>query len=131
MEAESTQPLDISQEIENLVRVYSSLCPFKFSPVDQALLNATNTILSYEGDIQKPAIEKAYMKLPVVDKKLETGPRGGLRYINKNGKVVWLKKYQRNQCKNGTLKGVQNSCPPDFREYNKSNANPDCNDGGY
>lgn len=56
-------------------------------------------------------IAPAIYALPVVPKQIQVGPRGGVRYVNSRGNVVWLKKSQKQKCKNGALQGAAGSCP--------------------
>lgn len=55
-------------------------------------------------------IEQGFIKLPVVFKDIVLTNRGAMFYINNKGKKVYLKKYQREQCLRGALKGSRSSC---------------------
>lgn len=52
----------------------------------------------------------ALYQLPVVPKQIQRGPRGGMKYINSKGNIVWLKKSQRKRCAEGRLAGAGSTC---------------------
>jgi len=67
--------------------------------------------LSLQRSSTDQLLAPAVYALPVVPKKVEIGPRGGMRYINAKGNIIWLKKSQKQKCKNGTLEGSGTTCP--------------------
>lgn len=63
------------------------------------------------GDsLQLAQCQKGYFKLPIVPKKLYTGSRGGLFYINQKGKAVYLNTPQKQRMAQNKLPGIVN--PP-------------------
>lgn len=56
-------------------------------------------------------VEAGFMKLPVVIKDIVETPRGALYYVNNKGNRVYLKKYQKQQCRGRKLKGARYTCP--------------------
>jgi hypothetical protein len=56
-------------------------------------------------------MERAAMyALPIVEKPVQVGKRGGLYYTNPRGKTVWLKRRQKERCQQGYLPGGSGVC---------------------
>ena len=62
-----------------------------------------NKITSLEKKLKK----KIKKPLQVVTKKIRKGPQGGLYYLNANGKKMYLKPSQKQQCYDGRLQKVK------------------------
>ncbi len=80
------------------------------SDTDALLLDALRLSASESRRPCTPALQ-------VVPKQIRVGPRGGAYYVNARGRRVHLKRYQREQCRAGSMPGVNGTCPRDFREY--------------
>ena len=65
-------------------------------------------------DLTIDILTQGYLKLPVVGKPMAMGPRGGLFYVNRLGNQVYLKRYQRLQCRSHSLKGDGEFCRGTF-----------------
>ena len=83
-----SQSLQVSSNIQDAMRL---------------LVSQLTADFLYTQDERKP-------HLPLVSKIIETGPRGGLYYKTKEGKIIWLKKRQREKCQQNILGGAQGTC---------------------
>ena len=101
--------------IFNLYRSFPQTFP---TPSELVVMDASRFLIDEMGLHTKNA-GRWKNKLPIVYKNVLTGARGGAYYVNGLGNKIWLKKHQRQQCRDGTLIGAGENCPTVIREYNK------------
>lgn len=118
--ARTTTTTDITPEeqqllttIEGLFEKYATLLQqTKSQHVAPPLVSALSELLIQQRGSQRLVAPGLYA-LPVVPKRIQIGPRGGVRYINSKGNIIWLKKNQKKKCQNGTLEGAVGGCNAD------------------
>jgi len=110
MEKEDTTERDLLKDIDGLYERYHQLLQ-QNQQIYPVLLQALAE-LSIQRSTTDRLAAPSVNALPIVPKKVEVGPRGGVRYINSKGNIIWLKKSQKAKCVRGTLEGAAaGSCP--------------------
>lgn len=78
--------------------------------LSQAVRRAAMYLIDVISGMSEPVLEQS-LHLPIVQKKVEIGPRSGRKYRNSRGNIIWLKKEQKEQCRRGELPGAGITCP--------------------
>jgi hypothetical protein len=87
-------------------------------PRYQVLVDASVFVVEEIGRLAMQCLQYS-SRLSVKQKFVETGGRGGAYYVNDKGNKIWLKKHQKDQCRNGTLLGSGITCPRQIRDYTR------------
>lgn len=106
--------------VSQLQEQYAQLPDPALTPLRMAMLDAALFLDAQTRKSIGTLLAWYRAPLPATYKEIRVGARGGAYYVNSRGKRVWLKRYQREQCKRGTLRGAApGTCPRQIREYRR------------